>query len=82
FLGDLASSIVYVPSEVLKTRLQLQGRYDNPYFRSGYNYRGTTDAVRTIVRQEGPKALFHGYKATLYRDLPFSALQLMFWEHC
>ncbi|PNH58992.1 hypothetical protein VD0002_g8547 [Verticillium dahliae] len=80
FLGDLASSIVYVPSEVLKTRLQLQGRYDNPYFRSGYNYRGTTDAVRTIVRQEGPKALFHGYKATLYRDLPFSALQLMFWE--
>ncbi|KAM0494551.1 hypothetical protein ACHAP9_007113 [Verticillium nonalfalfae] len=80
FLGDLASSIVYVPSEVLKTRLQLQGRYNNPYFRSGYNYRGTTDAVRTIVRQEGPKALFHGYKATLYRDLPFSALQLMFWE--
>ncbi|KAM0321706.1 hypothetical protein ACHAQA_009945 [Verticillium albo-atrum] len=80
FLGDLASSIVYVPSEVLKTRLQLQGRFNNPYFRSGYNYRGTTDAVRTIVRKEGPAALFYGYKATLYRDLPFSALQLMFWE--
>ncbi len=79
-MGDLAASIVYVPSEVLKTRLQLQGRYQNPFFESGYNYRGTLDAARTIVRVEGPVALFHGYKATLYRDLPFSALQFMFWE--
>jgi hypothetical protein len=80
FLGDLAASVVYVPSEVLKTRLQLQGRYNNPFFKSGYNYRGTVDAARTIVRQEGFSALFYGYKATLYRDLPFSALQFMFWE--
>lgn len=79
-VGDLACSVVYVPSEVLKTRLQLQGRYNNPHFRSGYNYRGTLDAVRTIVRTEGASALFYGYKATLYRDMPFSALQLMFWE--
>ncbi|KAH8197123.1 hypothetical protein TruAng_008728 [Truncatella angustata] len=80
FLGDLAASVVYVPSEVLKTRLQLQGRYNNPYFQSGYNYRGAFDAARTIVHVEGPMALFHGYKATLYRDLPFSALQFMFYE--
>lgn len=80
FLGDLAASIVYVPSEVLKTRLQLQGRYNNPHFKSGYNYRGTADAFRTIIQTEGTAALFHGYKATLYRDLPFSALQFMFWE--
>lgn len=38
------------------------------------------DAVRTIIRQEGFSALFYGYKATLYRDLPFSALQFMFYE--
>src|SRR3978361_1211212 len=75
FIADLAASVVYVPSEVLKTRLQLQGRYNNPYFKSGYNYRGTMDAARTIVRNEGFGALFHGYQATLYRDLPFSALQ-------
>ncbi|KAF3055847.1 hypothetical protein GL218_07047 [Daldinia childiae] len=80
FLGDFAASIVYVPSEVLKTRLQLQGRYNNPYFKSGYNYRGTFDAARTIVRTEGISELFSGYKATLYRDLPFSALQFMFYE--
>lgn len=60
--------------------MQLQGQYNNPYFESGYNYKGTIDAARTIIRQEGPSALFYGYKATLYRDLPFSALQFMFWE--
>lgn len=69
-----------MPSEVLKTRLQLQGRYNNPFFKSGYNYRGTFDAARTIVRTEGLAELFSGYKATLYRDLPFSAFQFMFYE--
>lgn len=48
FLGDLFASVIYVPSEVLKTRLQLQGRYNNPHFNSGYNYRGTIDAARTV----------------------------------
>ncbi len=69
-----------MPSEVLKTRMQLQGRYNNPYFVSGYNYKSMPDAVRTIVRNEGFAALFYGYKATLFRDLPFSALQFMFYE--
>jgi hypothetical protein len=76
----LAASPLYVPSEVLKTRLQLQGRYNNPFFHSGYNYRGTINAIRSIYRLEGFSALFHGYKATLVRDLPFSALQFAFYE--
>lgn len=80
FLADFAASFVYVPSEVLKTRLQLQGRHNNPFFNSGYNYRSTFDAMRTIVRQEGVSALFYGYKATIFRDLPFSALQFAFYE--
>ncbi|MCJ1401296.1 hypothetical protein MMC11_004508 [Xylographa trunciseda] len=80
FIADFAASFVYVPSEVLKTRLQLQGRYNNPFFSSGYNYRSTVDAARTIVRQEGISALFYGYKATIFRDLPFSALQFAFYE--
>jgi len=80
FLADFAASFIYVPSEVLKTRLQLQGRFNNPFFQSGYNYRSTADAARTIVRQEGFFALFYGYKATIFRDLPFSALQFTFYE--
>ena len=60
--------------------MQLQGRYNNPFSYSGYNYRSTVDAARTIVRQEGFSALFYGYKATIFRDLPFSALQFAFYE--
>jgi len=76
----LVDTPLYVPSEVLKTRLQLQGRYHNPYFNSGYNYRGMTHAIREIIKHEGPSALFHGFKATLVRDLPYSALQFAFYE--
>lgn len=79
-MADLAASPLYVPSEVLKTRLQLQGRFDNPYFHSGYNYRSTFHALRTIIRTEGLAEMFSGYKATLSRDLPFSALQFAFYE--
>ncbi|KAK3074552.1 hypothetical protein LTR53_002906 [Teratosphaeriaceae sp. CCFEE 6253] len=80
FGSDLAASPLYVPTEVLKTRLQLQGRWNNPYFTSGYNYRSAMGAIRTIVRTEGVAELFSGYKATLFRDLPFSALQFAFYE--
>ncbi|KAL8711833.1 MAG: hypothetical protein Q9220_003777 [cf. Caloplaca sp. 1 TL-2023] len=80
FIADLAASVVYVPSEVLKTRLQLQGRFNNPFFTSGYNYRSTLHATRTIIKEEGFAALFYGYRATLFRDLPFSALQFAFYE--
>ncbi|SCU89679.1 LAME_0E04918g1_1 [Lachancea meyersii CBS 8951] len=78
--GDLVSSVVYVPSEVLKTRLQLQGRFDNPHFQSGYNYVNLRNAIATIVKVEGWQTLFFGYKATLSRDLPFSAFQFAFYE--
>jgi len=80
FFADLAASPLYVPTEVLKTRLQLQGRWNNPFFTSGYNYRSTAHALRTIYRVEGLAELFSGYKATLFRDLPFSALQFAFYE--
>ncbi|ODV63423.1 Mme1p [Ascoidea rubescens DSM 1968] len=80
FIADLATSFIYVPSEVIKTRLQLQGQFNNKFFYSGYNYNGITDAIKSIYHKEGWKTFFHGFKATLCRDLPFSAFQFAFYE--
>ncbi|KAG0026086.1 hypothetical protein BGZ82_009645 [Podila clonocystis] len=79
-LGDFVASFIYVPSEVLKTRMQLQGRYNNPSFISGYNYKNTWHALQMIVKYDGVGALYQGYRATLMRDVPFSALQFAFYE--
>ncbi|CCF56781.1 hypothetical protein KAFR_0B04850 [Kazachstania africana CBS 2517] len=79
-LGDFVSSFIYVPSEVLKTRLQLQGKYNNAFSQSNYNYKNLSNAIHHIIKTEGAQTLFFGYKATLARDLPFSALQLAFYE--
>ncbi|KAI1314781.1 hypothetical protein EDD11_001709 [Mortierella claussenii] len=79
-LGDFIASFIYVPSEVLKTRMQLQGRYNNPSFISGYNYKNTWHALQMIVKYDGVGALYQGYRATLLRDVPFSALQFAFYE--
>ncbi|KAF9997046.1 hypothetical protein BGZ80_011076 [Entomortierella chlamydospora] len=79
-IGDFFASFIYVPSEVLKTRMQLQGRYNNPSFVSGYNYKNTWHALRMIVKHDGVPALYQGYRATLLRDVPFSALQFAFYE--
>jgi hypothetical protein len=51
-LGDLTASFIYVPSEVLKTRLQLQGRYNNPHFVSGYNYKNTWHATKMVKKKD------------------------------
>ncbi|KAF9897071.1 hypothetical protein BX616_006234, partial [Lobosporangium transversale] len=52
-LGDFIASFIYVPSEVLKTRMQLQGRYNNPSFISGYNYKNTWHALQMIIKYDG-----------------------------
>lgn len=80
-MGDLVTSITFVPSEVLKTRLQTQGRYNNPYFQSGYNYKGLGDAISSLSKEAGGwRNFYSGYKATLSRDLPFSAMQFALYE--
>ncbi|XP_051139588.1 S-adenosylmethionine carrier 1, chloroplastic/mitochondrial-like isoform X2 [Andrographis paniculata] len=67
-VGGAASSIVRVPTEVIKQRIQTGQFVSAP------------DAVRLIVAKEGFKGLFAGYGSFLLRDLPFDAVQFCIYE--
>lgn len=72
---------VHLLLQVIKTRMQLQGQlqlimHTNQYYR----YRSPAHALLTIFRQEGFGALYRGYRATLLRDIPYSAIQFATYE--
>ncbi|CAK9165336.1 unnamed protein product, partial [Ilex paraguariensis] len=67
-VGGAASSIVRVPTEVVKQRMQT-GQFNS-----------APDAVRLIVAKEGFKGLYAGYGSFLLRDLPFDAIQFCIYE--
>ncbi|KAL8058320.1 hypothetical protein ABFX02_03G010600 [Erythranthe guttata] len=67
-LGGAASSIVRVPTEVIKQRIQTGQFVSAP------------DAVRLIVAKEGFRGLYAGYGSFLLRDLPFDAIQFCIYE--
>jgi len=67
-VGDLASSFVKVPRELITQRMQT-GRYA-----SG------AAAVRSILRDDGPAGLLRGYASTCLRDAPFMVLLFISYE--
>lgn len=67
-VGGAASSLVRVPTEVVKQRMQTG------------QFASATDAVQLIVAKEGFKGLYAGYGSFLLRDLPFDALQFCIYE--
>lgn len=62
--GAVATTLhdaVLTPLDVVKQRLQL-----------GY-YGGIRDCVRTMLREEGPRAFFRSYPTTLFMNMPYAA---------
>ncbi|XP_050226035.1 uncharacterized protein LOC126675436 isoform X2 [Mercurialis annua] len=92
-LGDTLGSIVFVPCEVIKQRMQVQGTrtsWTNAIVKDsigakssgqmyGY-YTGMLHAGRSILKAQGPRGLYAGYWSTLARDVPFAGLMVMFYE--
>uniref|UniRef100_A0A5B7BW89 S-adenosylmethionine carrier 1 n=1 Tax=Davidia involucrata TaxID=16924 RepID=A0A5B7BW89_DAVIN len=67
-IGGLAASLIRVPTEVVKQRMQTG------------QFASAPDAVRLIVSREGFKGLYAGYGSFLLRDLPFDAIQFCLYE--
>ncbi|ETW02960.1 hypothetical protein, variant [Aphanomyces invadans] len=81
--SELCSSITNVPTEVLKARMQLGRNPNNAsggWMKETTNYRGTVDAVRSIVRTEGLRGLYSGYGACLAVDASYSGFAFLFYE--
>ncbi|XP_044476519.1 S-adenosylmethionine carrier 1, chloroplastic/mitochondrial [Mangifera indica] len=91
-VGDTLGSFVYVPCEVMKQRMQVQGSKtswnsivgkDTPVKSGvamyGY-YTGMFQAGCSIWREQGLSGLYTGYWSTLARDVPFAGLMVMFYE--
>ncbi|KAI3454824.1 hypothetical protein Pfo_011487 [Paulownia fortunei] len=92
-LGDTLGSFIYVPCEVIKQRMQVQG--SKKYWTSvvvkegsrakhgmhlyGY-YSGMFQAGCSIWKEQGLKGLYVGYWSTLARDVPFAGLMVTFYE--
>lgn len=67
-IGGAAASLVRVPTEVVKQRMQT-GQFSSAY-----------GAVRSIASKEGLGGLYAGGGAFLLRDLPFDAIQFCLYE--
>ncbi|KAK8657733.1 hypothetical protein V6N13_035957 [Hibiscus sabdariffa] len=92
-VGDTLGSFVYVPCEVIKQRMQVQGSgtswnsaimKDKMRMKSGAQmygyYTGMFQAGCSIWKEQGLKGLYAGYGSTLARDVPFAGLMVMFYE--
>ncbi|GMH31556.1 hypothetical protein Nepgr_033400 [Nepenthes gracilis] len=92
-VGDALGSFVYVPCEVIKQRMQVQGT--NASWKSVINnansvkvpgvlmygyYTGMLHAGCSIWKEQGPRGLYAGYWSTLARDVPFAGLMVTFYE--
>ncbi|CEG39187.1 mitochondrial carrier [Plasmopara halstedii] len=80
-VAEAVSCVLWVPIDVIKERMQVQGQPSGESkTTSKIYYRNTLDAVRTIARTERLAGLYKGYGATLLSFGPFSALYFMFYE--
>ncbi|XP_077237431.1 mitochondrial substrate carrier family protein [Tasmannia lanceolata] len=92
-IGDTLGSFVYVPCEVMKQRMQVQGTQkswssivmkENACQKPGVQmygyYSGMFQAGHSIWKQHGLKGLYAGYWSTLARDVPFAGLMVTFYE--
>ncbi|CAO3639288.1 unnamed protein product [Cunninghamella blakesleeana] len=72
-VGDLASSIIKVPREVITAKLQTD------------HYGAGKGSAKYVIRQtlleEGPKGLFKGFWAIAARDSPFMIILLVSYEN-
>ncbi|PRP80668.1 mitochondrial substrate carrier family protein, partial [Planoprotostelium fungivorum] len=71
--ADICGSLVWVPMDVVKQRLQIQQNKEA-------KYRGSWHALKTIIREEGPLGLYRGFLPAIATFGPFVAIYFTVYE--
>ena len=84
-IAEILACVVFVPVDVIKERMQVQGLLQGHMKPNGGNsstyYRNTVDAVKQIIKHEGVSGFYKGYGATLLSFGPFSAVYFALYEN-
>lgn len=67
--GNIASSVVFVPKEVLKQRLQF-GKHGHTFLA----------VIVNLFKQSGIAGFYRGYRATLFRNIPSAMIRFAAYE--
>ncbi|KAF9111320.1 S-adenosylmethionine transporter [Mortierella sp. AM989] len=78
-IGDLASSVIKVPREVVTSRLQTGYYIGAPGVPAGGVNAGYV--FRSVLRDEGVRGLFRGFWSTTARDCPFMVILFTTYEN-
>ncbi|KAG8462364.1 hypothetical protein KFE25_012184 [Diacronema lutheri] len=70
--GNAASSLIFVPKEMVKQRLQAA--------RVAGVSTGVRQVVSTIVKEHGVRGLYAAYSATIMRNIPTTVLKFLIYE--
>ena len=75
FTGQLAGSVFWVPSEVLKEKLNLEGQ-----IKTTSSFQGPIGLANHIVKKEGVRGLYRGFWLQQATYAPFNGLGIMFFN--
>ncbi len=78
--AEIMCSAFFVPVDVIKERLQVQIGSSTNSNKSQYDYQGSWDGIKKVIKNEGPLSLYRGFGATILAYAPFSALYFLIYE--
>jgi hypothetical protein len=76
--SEVVAALLFVPLNVLTSRLQIQG---SDKTKALYPYKNGRDAIRSIWRAEGIKGYYRGLGSSLVMDVPCSAISWLSYEN-
>lgn len=77
-LAEAACSVMQIPVELVRSRVQLQGA--RAHLNLPYAYSGPMQAFKHVIRDEGFMGLYCGLRSSLLLDCAYSSLQFLFYE--